>query len=77
MSNSTYCDDHYEQPSWMKQMERLERRVKELEAERDKAQRETIDKACEWLDGHLPRMPLGKIDRKQMIEDFRNAKIVK
>lgn len=36
MSNSTYCDDHYEQPEWMKEMEQLRQRVKELEAELDK-----------------------------------------
>ena len=36
MSNSTYCDDHYEQPEWMKRMERLQRKIKELEKELDR-----------------------------------------
>ena len=30
MSNSTYCEDHYEQPDWMKKIQVLEKQNKEL-----------------------------------------------
>lgn len=37
MSNSTYCDDHYEQPWWRKEIEDLEKKIKQLTKERDQA----------------------------------------
>lgn len=37
MSNSTYCDDHYEQPLEMKEIGKLEKQVKQLTKDCDQA----------------------------------------
>lgn len=39
MSNSTYCDDHYEQPEWMRTIEDLEKQNKELKKQLSKYQK--------------------------------------
>lgn len=44
MSNSTYCEDHYEQPDWMKEIQGLEKQNKELRELLVKKEKESIDK---------------------------------
>lgn len=44
MSNSTYCEDHYEQPDWMKKIQGLEKQTKELKELLAKKGKESIDK---------------------------------
>lgn len=44
MSNSTYCEDHYEQPDWMKKIQGLEKQNKELRELLTKKEKESIDK---------------------------------
>lgn len=36
MSNSTYCEDHYEQPKWMHRIEELEKENKNLKEQLSK-----------------------------------------
>ena len=55
MSNSTYCQDQYEKPYWMDQLDRLRKSIKELEKERDGAGRKMLDRVCEWLDSNAAR----------------------
>jgi uncharacterized coiled-coil DUF342 family protein len=42
MSNSTYCDDHYEQPLWRKKIEEQKEQIKQLTKERDELGNEVM-----------------------------------
>lgn len=43
MSNSTYCDDHYEQPWWSKEMENQRKQINELTEKLDQSYNFIID----------------------------------
>ena len=43
MSNSTYCDDHYEQPDWVKHQEKLEKQIKRLKNKLNQAYDYIVD----------------------------------
>ena len=61
MSNSTYCDDHYEQPGWSKEIKKLEEQIEQLTKERDQAYDYIVDMMrndpsdlCDVVDEHNP-----------------------
>ena len=64
MSNSTYCDDHYEQPWWSKELEEQREQIRQLKKERDNAYNEGYQAAKKKIDDEVQRA---------FLEDYTDA----